>query len=402
MKKDFFLNFIAVALPIGVLQLGILPVVNFIVGNSSYGLIVSLIAVLNAIPVAMGNSLCNTRQLMEGLYLKQRVVGDFNLLLVLISTAGFAISLFCAGVYGYGWFDAMLLGVCGGIMAVYNYQIVAFRLDLNFRGMLAANALVAAAMLVGMVLFLAAGCWQLVFIIGYAAGSVYVACRTNVMRGGIKRSPLWRDTCKVEGALLFSLLLSGLVNYGDRLILLPLQGSVAVSIFYIASLVGKLLVMVISPMSTVVLSYVVRTDAVDKKSTFKLMGISSVIGLAFWILTIVLAPTVLGVLYPSEMNQAVLYVPLVTAVSVLQAQCSLLNPTIMRFYSAKWQVLCNALALGVLLVGGFLLSEAFGLMGFCAACLLSTLSKFLLICTLIFIFKSSSAYESLAPEKKED
>lgn len=399
MKKDFLLNFIAVALPIGVLQLGILPVVNSVVGNSSYGFIVSLVAVLNAVPVAMGNSLCNTRQLLEGTYLKQQIKGDFNLLLVMISAAGIIISFCCASIFGFGWFDAMLLGACGGLMAVYNYQIVVFRLDLDYRGMLAANTLVAAAMLVGMALFLTTGCWQLVFVLGYAAGSVYVACKTNVMRGGVGRSPLWNDACKVEGALLFSLLLSGLVNYGDRLILLPLQGSVAVSIFYIASLVGKLLVMVISPMSTVVLSYVIRTDAVDKESTFKLLGISSVIGLAFWMLTIALAPVVLGVLYPNEVDQAVLYVPLVTAVSVLQAQCSLLNPTIMRFYSAKWQVLCNALALGVLLIGGFLLSDAFGLMGFCAACLLSTFSKLLMICVLVFIVNSNSSYEALEPKE---
>lgn len=401
MKKDFVLNFIAVALPIGVLQLIILPMVNAVIGNDSYGLVVSLIAVLNAAPVAMGNSLCNARQLLEGSYLKRKVAGDFNLLLVLICTAGFIVSFSCASMCGYGWFDAGLLGICGIVMAVYNYQIVAYRLDLNYGGMLVANALVAAVMLGGMALFFVAGCWQLIFIAGYAAGSVYVACRTNVMRGGIGRSSLWSKTCKVEGALLFSLVLAGLVNYGDRLILLPLQGSVAVSIYYIASLVGKLLVMVISPMSTVILSYVVRTDAVDKKSTFKLLGISSVIGLAFWGLTLVLAPPILGILYPNEVSQALVYVPLVTVISVIQAQCSLLNPTIMRFYSAKWQVLCNALALGVLLIAGPLLSGAFGLMGFCVACLASTLSKLLLICLLVLLSKSNSSYDTLEPTEKE-
>lgn len=395
MKKDFVLNFAAVALPIAVLQLIVLPVVNSVIGSDSYGLAVSLIAVLNAVPVAMGNSLCNARLLLEGTYLKRKVLGDFNPLLLLICGVSFIVSFVCSVVCGYGWFDACMTGIAGVLMAAYNYQIVAYRLNLDYRGMLVSNALVAAAMLIGMALFLVSDRWQMVLIIGYAAGVAYIAEKTSVMDGGFGKTCLWSETCKAEGALLFSLVLSGLVNYGDRLVLLPLQGGSAVSIYYIASLVGKLLVMVVSPMSTVVLSYVIRSSELKRRSSLKLLGISSVIGLAFWLLTIVLAPPILTFLYPNEAKWAVAFVPIVTGVSVLQAQCSLLNPTLMRFYSAKWQVFGNALALIVLLAGGLYLSDAFGLMGFCLACFISILSKLLLTCALILLVKSSSSYETL-------
>lgn len=202
--------------------------------------------------------------------------------------------------------------------------------------------------------------------------------------------------------LLVSLVLSGVANYGDRLVLLPLMGGAATAIYYIASLSGKLLVMVVSPMSTVLLSYVSRTGENDKLRTGKLLAVSSTIGIVFWGVSCLLAPFILGLLYPNDAREALEYVPVVTVVSVLQAECSILNPTMMRFYSAKWQIIANALSLAVLLILGPWFSSMLGLNGFCLACLVAALAKFTTICVLIFFGRPDAEYATLQPDEPID
>lgn len=395
MIKDFILNFIAVGLPIVVMQLFILPAVNSIVGSEAYGLIVSMIALINTVPVAIGNSLCNTRQLLEGTYRKQGLLGDFNLLLIVFSVAGSLVTLCVSLSYGYGLLDTLLICLSGVFMLLFNYLVVEYRLTLNFQGVVIANAVATVGTVVGAILFFAVGIWQLILIIGYLFGSLYISVRTKVLEGGLRKTPLWKKTCKLEITLLFSLVFLGLVNYGDRLILLPLQGSSAVSIYYIASLVGKLLVTVIAPMSTVILSYAARSEKLSRRKTIGLLCVSLTIGIIFWIVTIIFAPYVIEFLYPNEAVEAVKYVPIVTAVAVIQSLCSVLNPTLLRFYSAKWQIVSNALAFTMLSVLGTVLSSSLGLIGFCMGCFIAMLFKLALILFLILAAKSTALYETL-------
>lgn len=383
MKKDLLNNLLSVALPTLVLQIIVLPFINSIVGVNQYGLAISSLAVLNSVSAVVGNSLCNVRQLMEGEYRSQQLRGDFSALNIIFGAGTTAIAvIFCASI-GLTAIECALIAVLSLFMQLYNYALVFFRIDLDFHRALIASAIQSIGLLLGTVGVYFSGLWMLALLLGYGASLIYIGLSTPLLKEPIRFTPLSRKTIRVEMALLGALLLSALVTYGDRLILLPLLGAATVSVFYISSLVGKMLVMVISPMSTVLLSYLARQDSYERSEIKARIALSGLLGILFWIATIIVAPPVLGVLYPNEYVEALRYVPLITLSSIAQAICSVMNPLIMRFFSSKWQLITNAISFLVLLVTCFPLVSYWGLFGFCIACVASSCLRLFMILALL-------------------
>lgn len=85
-KKIFFdmiLNIVATSIPTVVLQLLILPSLSNYMDGNAYGLMVTILAVLNVVPSTIGNVLNNVRLLHEESYNKDNEQGDFQILLTI-------------------------------------------------------------------------------------------------------------------------------------------------------------------------------------------------------------------------------------------------------------------------------------------------------------------------------
>lgn len=395
MKKDYIYNIIAVFLPIAVLQLLVLPIANSRISDVAYGVLLSEIAAINAIPVVMGNSLCNARQLLEGTYRKLGLKGDFQIILLISQLTSGIIIFALSTMYGEGLAGSSFNVLLAALMLQYNYMICAYRTNIDFVGMLQSNIFISLGMIVGLGFFIVFGVWQLPLIIGYGSGVVYTANRTSISSEKVGVTSHFVQALKLDATLLCSLVLSNLVSSGDRLLLFPLMGGAAVSTYYISSLVGKLLVTAIGPLSTVLLSYVVREQALGKRKIVKLLGVTTALGVAFWIVTCLASPIIIGFLYPEEVASTTQFVPIVTVVSIFQAQTSLLNPYLIRFYKAKWQLGINATTLIIYAVSSFFLVSLFGLFGFCLAGIISSGAKLAVSLFAFFAKHEDSDYATL-------
>ena len=143
-KKIFFdmiLNIVATSIPTVVLQLLILPSLSNYMDGNAYGLMVTILAVLNVVPSTIGNVLNNVRLLHEESYKKDNEQGDFQILLTIFQAINLLIMV-TVSIYYLGTKDitGILLLIAVGILWLgREYHIVAFRLKLDYIAILVNN-----------------------------------------------------------------------------------------------------------------------------------------------------------------------------------------------------------------------------------------------------------------------
>ena len=144
--------------------------------------------------------------------------------------------------------------------------------------------------------------------------------------------------------------------------------------------------MVITPLNTVLLSYISRGRSKPVK-LFRLLLFSGLaLALAGFIVVMIVAEPVLRVLYPQFVEEAMVYLPISSAAALVYSVSTVVNSILVRFYDMSWQTRINALLLGVYVItaySGYMLG---GLMGFCIGYLSVNILQLLIIVG-VFLFK---------------
>ena len=343
--KDVLLHIVATALPIIILQLIIQPIVAKRVGSESYGLMLTLIGVFQIGRGVFGNSLNNIRLLSDRQYREAQLVGDFNILLV--SGIGANIILLIGATWYYqGSFDviAILWIVAIGTIELINiYLSVTYRLRLNYRDMLIFNVFVGLGYLIGFMLFFITGTWQLIFLIGNLIGLVCNLYKTRLLTEPFKKTQLFKHTRSRYVSLLLAVGLSSIVLYFDRILLYPLWGGTQVSIYFSASIVGKILLKGVEPMTNVFLSHVVKLDKIDTKRYLKMFVLFLVLCVLGYLLCLVISTPLIRLLYPDWAEESLQYVPYTVGTAIFTIMMSVMNPILLRFTHMYWQIILKAI-----------------------------------------------------------
>lgn len=376
------LNTVAAAIPILVLQLVLLPLVAKYMNDDEYGLVVTILSILNIVPIILGNSLNNIRLLYENRYKENNILGDFPVILLL----DLIINIILISIFGICYINIystalniihILFVISISILwLLREYYIVAFLIDLNYGAILINNILLAIGYIIGFVLFRIIGLWESIYLCGYVCSLLFIYAKTTIWREKFKRSFLWKEVFKENNTYVLSCLLYRFTTYADKILLYPLLGGLYVTIYYVATLSGKIVSMLITPLCGVLLSYLAKKNNSNKKSFRKVVQYGSVFCAIGYIFCIVVSRPVLKILYPQYVDNAMDYIYITTAVVVIGVMISLINPYILKALSMKWQVLINSLTLFVYITGALVLLNFFGLMGFCVGTLIANVFKF--------------------------
>lgn len=185
-----------------------------------------------------------------------------------------------------------------------------------------------------------------------------------------------------------SVFLGRAVSYSDRILLFPIVGARLVGVYYASSLVGKILSMLVTPLTTVMLTYLAKARGKSDRQFTMILGLGTAM-VAVGMLTIaVLARPVLAFLYPSYVDDAMQFVYIISLSGLVNTLASMLNPFVVRFYPMRWQVVINGVVLVAYLVVSFGLLGPFGLMGFCAGVLAANFLKLAL--TVVVYYRTAS------------
>lgn len=391
---DMLLNIIATALPTIFLQLLILPLLAKQMTSDNYGFLVTILALLNVVPATFGNVLNNIRLLYDNEYKNNKVSGDFSILLTISETLNCICIIAFIFIYNKSFsLVDIILTICVGVLwLLREYYIVAYRLIINYKSILLSNVFMVIGYGIGYAIFQFCYQWQAIYLCGYSISLIYIAITSDIWREPFKRTYLFKLISKESLLLLIAGILTRIIIYADKLLIYPVLGGTMVAIYYAATIFGKVVSLVLNPVSSVALTYLSKKRTKDNKMFTYTLVIGSIVSVFGYIFCLIISRPVLKILYPDYVDQAMHYILFTTGVTVLTALISLINPFIMKFFSMKWQIAINGTTALVYIGLSMSLLHFWGLYGFCIGSLITYIMKTLFM---IFIYYKCKSIEDI-------
>ena len=333
---DMCLNIIAVTIPVAVLQLIVYPITAKSIGGDSYGLMITIYSVWIMISNSLGNVLNNIRLLYENAYLKQNIKGDFNILLGrwgLINSIIICgiIIFYCKGLYA----EHIILGIIISLLIITkDYTEVGFRLNLNYKAIVVNNALQGIGFLIGTYITMKTGIWEFIFLIGYLLGCAFCVIKTRLLKEPFVKTGLFSKVNGDVNRLVIATIISNMMNYADKLVLYPIIGGYAVSVYYTATILGKIIGMLTGPINSVILSYISKWQGNKKRILNKVLIIGFLLCLVGYVITLIVAKPIIGLLFPQWVEEVMHYIPVTTINVLLLALISIVSPFVLKFCKA--------------------------------------------------------------------
>ena len=378
---DFLLNFIATFLVTAMLQFMIYPLINHILGNIVYGDFLTIIGIVNTLSALVGSSLNNVRLIKNNDYERKHILGDFNILLLISSIIVVVISFFVFSIYfdmNYG--EAVGVAALIFLLSGRSYWAVAYRIVLDYKKILLSNIFLAAGYLTGCVLVHVTKMCIFAYIVGEVICIIYIMQTTRIIKEPFCFTPMIRGTLKDYGAIGLSTLSANIMIYLDRLILHPLLGGEAVTIYTIASLGGKYLGMVVTPLAGVLLSYYTQSDFIMTRKKYLLTSFVCII-LCFCSLMVInpIAPVIAEILYPNAYEEALPLIGIANVGGILVVINNMIQPAFLKAVPTFWQLIKEVFYAVCYILLGIYFLNSLGLWGFCIANIISTVAKIFLI-----------------------
>lgn len=383
--KDFFTDTVwsaaALFLMNSVVQLAVYPYFSRHMGDEQYGNILYLVSLVNIVAASIGGSANNLR-LKESAG-RQTENGDYNIMLLgaTILTIPFTAAIALFGGVSMNAGEAILfwLLICVSIFRVYSDA--AFRLALNYHRYFWYYFFISLGYLVGVFLFVSTGYWILTLLMGELLGILYAVLRSNLYR----ERPLLPST-RFHSILLpflylfLSRLLVNIVYNSDRAILKFLIGGTAVTTYYLASLAGKLVSLMVAPLNSVLIGYLARYKGVlTKKLVFQA---------CFVLLTVIVVGTLvcsgasyvfIYLIYPQNLETVRPYILIATLPQLVYVSSSVFNVFLLRFAEEKYQVVINIIFLAAIICFALPLTKMWGFIGFSVGYLIAMVVRFVAI-----------------------
>jgi len=400
MKKkiviDIIQNLFSTFLPLFGLQFVILPILAKNISADQYGQLLLVTSLINLFSISFGNVLNNSRLIRNNEYKFDVDYGDYKILLfifILVNSIVFSLMLFFfKSKIVLNLIDFAILILSSTLLLIVSYSSVEFRLKLSYWDILIDGSALLIGYFVGFLFFLLTNNWVYIFFIGYLLSFIYNLYKTRILFEPLKQSPIFRNTVSQTLLLLVSGFLVSLGTYADRLLIYPLLGSELLTIYYISTIFGKTITMGISPVTSVLLTYLSRLDRFSKKNFRFLLAMITLLGIIAYFTILLSSRVLLSILYPQYLTRAIEFVPITGLATVVSMTAGFLNPIILRFTHTRWQLFINTFHIIVYMVLSYFLQLEFGLMGFCYSILISNILRLFFILFVYFLHSDSIDY----------
>ena len=362
------------------MQIAAYPVLAKIFGESGYGDIQYLMAYVNIVTVSVGCAANLARMTARA---EERVPsnGDYHLFLLGVALLGVPFILLVSRFGG-----VQMDGVTKGCyyllfvaMAFRYYADVSYKLTLRYRRYFIYYLLIGIGYGIGAVLVWKTRIWPLALLPGELLGVLYAYLGDGTLRhGGLRPSKRFGWVTKCILILFLSEGISNLIFNVDRLILKMLIGSSAVTVYYLATLVGKTASLVSTPLNGVLIGYLARYNGQLSRRIMKWVTLGSLACFAaFTAVCTVGGYLALWLLYPAELESARDFLLVGSLAQVIFFTTSFVTVTLIRFASKACQVIVNGV-FGVCFFGiGIPATLWKGLWGFAVAMVIANVIRWL-------------------------
>ena len=358
---DLLWSIAAVCLMNGAIQVLIYPQLHRWLGTEKYGDMLFLISIVALFSSGIGLALNNTRLILS----KEYAVGNSEYLLwmalYLIPATG--ITIFFAKQY-----FAMLPLSCTvfllWLMTLRYYCDVEYRLSLRYRSYFVFYLILTLGYTVGLALYRVTGSWINTLTLGELSCVLFCAIRGSVFYPLKRPVSFWRVGRTAISLVVANILYSAVIQL-DRILLRSLLGSREVTVFYVASLLGKVIALIVGPLNAIIISYLSRSEGkLSRRQAMQTIGIFLAVGMLFYGMVSVASPLVIRTLYPEIYDEVMPFTMLANLGQVLCFVGSLELTLLLTIAPPWWQTVIQSVYVLVFLGGGVIGVQMGGLSGF--------------------------------------
>ena len=341
-SRDFIFSILALVIYNGVLQLLIYPGLESRVGADAFGTVLYLISAVSIMGAGFGTAASYSRMVAK----KERTQanGDYNFFLLIVSAISIMVSFVALLALGNLELSLYIQVLVLMIATVFRYYAdVEYRMNIRFKDYFLFFLAVAVGYIVGLLLYPITKSWAMTILAGEVLGLIY-----TFVRGSIFRSPFtalsdsFKENMKSLWYISASNLLAALILHSDRILLRLIVGAREVTVFYAASLIGKIVAMLTTPLNGVIISYLTNYKIKLSKKRFFLLS------LGFLLLTLLgaFACTLVSyifvkIMYPDIFAEATKYFFIANLGQILYFISGSLMVVIMSFSKEKMQLVIN-------------------------------------------------------------
>lgn len=382
-SKDFIYSMLGIVAMNAMIQLVIYPFLTDRMGAEAFGDVLSLLSLIAIMSGTFGTACNYSRMLLR--VKKQDTNGDYNRFFIYVGVISVLVS-----VGGLWWLHITDVGVYIGysvlmIISVLRYYAdVDFRLEVNYKGYCIYYILISVGYLLGAFLYGVSRSWIAIFLIGECAAVGYVMLRKKIFsKPFFQKSKYYRDAMKSVLPLAATQLIAMGVLHSDRIILQQLGNGTMVTIFYVATLVGKIISLVSTPLNSVIIGHLSKYEGGINSKKFRLLCLCSVpVALLLSVLCTVISYVFVGIVYPQLYDAVTPYLWVANLGQVLFFVSGILIVILMRFASEKYQLLINMIYFVIYLCVAVPFTMKWDIWGIAWAIIIGNLFRILLIAVL--------------------
>ena len=378
---DSIWSILGLVLMNAVAQIAAFPLLARVFGEAGYGDIQYLMAYVNIVTVSVGCA-ANLARMTAPAKERMENNGDYNLFLLGIALLGIPFTLLIKRFGGVSMDTPTTL--CYYLlfvaMAFRYYADVSYKLTLRYRRYFLYYLFISIGYGIGAVLVWKTRIWPLALLPGEAKGVLFAYLADGTLRRkGLKISRAFGHVARCILIFFLSEGISNVIFNVDRLILKFLIGSSAVAVYYLATLVGKTVSLVTTPLNSVLIGYLARYEGRFSRKIMKWVFLASIVSFVVFTGVCVLGGyLVLLLLYPDQLESVRDFLMVGSFAQVVFFTTSFITVILIRFAKKSYQIFING-AFGVCFFGiGIPATILWGLWGFAVAMVISNLVRWVL------------------------
>ena len=369
--RDLVLSILGLVAMNGVIQLLLYPGINRALGEERYGDILSMLAVVSVLSASIGTGANYARMVAET---KGRGAnGDFNVFLLISMVPVTVISVIASFLIlgNKGLVFNLLFILLSAVSVVRYYGDVEFRLNVNYVRFFLYYVIIAVGYIGGSFLIRYSvlgddASWVTAILIGESLAVAFVAFTGKIFKGknALRLSPDAKANLKTTMFLLATNLINALALQADKLLLRIFMNGEAVTIFYLATLVGKVVAMLTTPLNGVIIGYLAKYKGKFTKKFFGTVTLTAlVVAVLFTVLGVVASHIFVGWIYPDSYAEASQYFIFANAGQIFYFVAGTMMIIVLRFVHERYQLIVNSIYAAVFIAALVPLVINFGIAG---------------------------------------
>lgn len=361
-------------------QFVLYPVIRKSLGAEEYGNVLFFMGVINILAVSVGSSANNSR--LKSSIGKSDKSGIYDFFFCIAFGVFFTLTLLLLLFYRElsGMIQVILFWLLMCATSYRYYADVEYRITINYRGYFKYYVKISAGYLAGIIVFFITGVWQLAFLTGEMVSVVIMLMhkRSNVKKETYAKKDI-KEIFSSIGVLLIAQVLANIVLNADRLILKVLVGSTAVTVYYVASLLGKTTALITTPLNSVILGYLAkRKEGMSLKIFIKIAGVVFLCSLGILGVYVLGSHIFVYLFYPQEYEAAANIFVLANIAQIFYFSSGIITTVLLRYTKESDQLYINIVYSVLCMSATIPATMTYGIQGFSIALCCVNIAKFLL------------------------